>query len=406
MLNVEFSNEGVRLLKKRICIIGSGVSGLHLAYSLRNDFDITIIERQSPAQIRRGRVMSTQVHFGPTRTREKRFNMPKWGEQSLIESIHITIGNQKLFVGNLQEPALSVDQRLYYSHFIKDLIEKGVSFRFEKVDKESMEVLIDEFDLVIDCTGKNGSLFPFSIEKDLSPFKTPQRKCIIGYFTGIKANTPLGVSVTVLPELGEMFEIPVVTEYGPATIMFIMAIPNSNLDVFKGIKSAEEFTLKMRSAAQQFFPEIYNRIDRKNFALCDENSFLQTALTPIIRKPYLMVKNKLVVGCGDSVFLNDPITGQGCNLSSYCAEQLYETLIEYKNSKWDVEMGESYWSRTKQYVKEVTEWTNAMTKPLPEHVVQLLLQGAQDQVKANEIAEWFANPTKAYEAFTSTKFIV
>jgi flavin-dependent dehydrogenase len=114
-----------------------------------------------------------------------------------------------------------------------------------------------------------------------------------------------------------------------------------------------------------------------------------------------MVKNKLVVGCGDSVFLNDPISGQGCNLSSYCAEQLYETLTEYKNSKWDVETGECYWNRTKQYVKEVTEWTNAMTKPLPEQVVQLLLQGAQDQVLANEIAEWFANPTKAYNAFFS-----
>lgn len=37
-----------------------------------------------------------------------------------------------------------------------------------------------------------------------------------------------------------------------------------------------------------------------------------------------------------------------------------------------------------------------MTKPLPDHVVQLLLQGAQDQVIADKIAEWFANPTKAY----------
>ncbi|MCJ7983668.1 hypothetical protein MUB16_04325 [Priestia sp. OVL9] len=34
-----------------------------------------------------------------------------------------------------------------------------------------MEVLIDEFDLVIDCTGKNGSLLPFSTEEDLSLLK-------------------------------------------------------------------------------------------------------------------------------------------------------------------------------------------------------------------------------------------
>jgi hypothetical protein len=405
MVNAEFSNLGVRLLKKRLCIIGSGVAGLHLAYALKDDFELTVIERQLPDQTRKGRIMSTQVHFGSTRTREKRFNVPKLGEQTLIESIHITINDQKLFIGKLQEPALSVDQRFYYSQSIKDLVEKRVSFRLEKLDKESVEVLIDEFDLVIDCTGKNGPLLPFPIEENLTPFQIPQRKCIVGYFTGIKANTPQGVSVTVLPELGEMFEIPAITEHGPVTILFIMAIPNNGLDEFKGIKNAEEFTLKMKRIVQEFFSEIHGRIDGENFALSDDLGYLQTALTPVIRKPYLMVNNKLVVGCGDSVFLNDPITGQGCNLSSYCAEQLYETLIEYKNSKWDLETGESYWKRTKQYVKEVTEWTNAMTKPLPEHVVQLLLQGAQDQVKANEIAEWFANPTKAYEAFFPTKTI-
>lgn len=196
-----------------------------------------------------------------------------------------------------------------------------------------------------------------------------------------------------------MFEIPSMTEQGPVTILFIMAIPKSDLDVFKGMKNGEEFTCKMSDAVQRFFPHVYKRMDMEKFKLCDENGY--PAITSVIRKPYLMVHDKLVVGCGDSVFLNDPITGQGCNLSSFCAEQLYETLIEWKHSKWDGEMGESYWKRTKQYVKEITEWTNAMTGPLPEHVVQLLMQGAQDQDKANEIAQWFADPTTAFEAFFS-----
>lgn len=112
-----------------------------------------------------------------------------------------------------------------------------------------------------------------------------------------------------------------------------------------------------------------------------------------------MVHNTVVVECGDSVFLNDPITGQGCNLASYCAEQLYETLLEHKDFAWDEQIGESYWNRTKQFVKEVTEWTNAMTLPLPEHIVQKRIQGAQNQAIANEIAEWFANPNEAYKEF-------
>ncbi|WP_185113005.1 styrene monooxygenase/indole monooxygenase family protein [Peribacillus simplex] len=388
-------------LKKSICIIGSGIAGLHLAYALKDEFDITVIERRTPEEIKEGRIMSTQVHFGSTRIREGRFNMPNWGEQSEIESIHITIGNQKLFAGMLQKPALSIDQRLHYARSMKDLAKKGVSFRLEKVDKENVEALVEGFDLIIDCTGKNGALFPFPIESELSPFLAPQRKCIVGYFTGIKANDPPGIGVTVLPGVGEMFEIPAITEQGPVTILFIMAIPNTELDVCKGVKNASEFTHAMSGAVQQFFPDVYERLDPEKFKLCDRNGFLLTAVTPVIRKPYLMVHDKLVVGCGDSVFLNDPITGQGCNLSSFCAEQLYEALIEWKHSKWDGELGESYWKRTKPFVKEVTAWTNAMTEPLPEHVVQLLLQGSQDQVKANEVAQWFADPTKAFEAFFS-----
>ncbi|WP_285766101.1 styrene monooxygenase/indole monooxygenase family protein [Peribacillus sp. SI8-4] len=388
-------------MNKRICIIGSGIAGLHLAYALKDEFDITVMERRTSEEIKEGRIMSTQVHFGSTRTREKRYNMPNWGDQAQLESIHITIGIEKLFVGMLQEPGLSIDQRVYYAQAMKDLAEKGVPFLTKKVDKEKVNVLMEEFDLIIDCTGKKGPLFPFPIEAELSPYSIPQRKCIVGYFKGIKANDPLGIGVTVLPGLGEMFEIPAMTEQGPVTILFIMAIPNHELDVCKGIKNAAEFSQEMRGALERFFPDVYNRLEREKFKLCDENGWLQTAITPVIRKPYLIDQGKLVIGCGDSVFINDPITGQGCNLSSYCAEQLYETLIEWKHSNWDGEMGESYWNRTKLYVKEVTEWTNAMTEPLPDHIVQMLLKGAEDQAQANEIAQWFADPSKAFAAFFS-----
>lgn len=384
-----------RIMSRKICIIGSGTAGLQLAYSLKEEFDVTIIHSNSSEKIQNGRIMSTQVHFGPTRTRENRFNMPKWDEKTLINSIHMTIGDQKLFVGKLQEPALSVDQRLYFSQCLDDLENKGVSTRLLRVNKDQAESLANEFDLIIDCTGKSGPIFPFPIEEELSPFQVPQRKCIVGYFTGIKPVVPLGVSVTVLPEIGEMFEIPAITEHGPVTILFIMAIPDRELDVFKEIKHEKEFTNQMRNVTKQYFKDIHERIDQDRFALSDENAFLKVAIKPVIRKPYATMKNKLIVGCGDSVFLNDPITGQGCNLSSYCAEQLYETIIQNKNSKWDNQLGEEYWNRTKPFVKEVTAWTNAMTQALPEHVVRTLLSGAEDQKIADEANEWFENPRKS-----------
>lgn len=386
-------------MKKKICIIGSGTAGLQLAYSLKEEFDVTVIHSNSSDKIRNGRVLSTQVHFGSTRNRESRFKMPKWEDKTLLKSIHMTIGNQKLFIGKLKEPALSVDQRFYFSQCLKDLENKGVSFRLMRVNKNDIDSLVDEFDLIIDCTGKSGPLFPFPIEKEFSPFQVPQRKCIVGYFLGVKPNNPLGISVTVLPEMGEMFEIPAMTEHGPVTILFIMAVPNRELDTFKEIKHAKEFTNQMKNVTQKYFQDIHKRIEQDIFALSDEKSFLQIAIKPVIRKPYITFKNKLVMGCGDSVFLNDPITGQGCNLSSYCAEQLYETLIQYKDANWNTQLGEAYWDRTKTFVREVTEWTNAMTQILPQHIVQLLLAGVENQKIADEVAEWFEEPQKAHEAF-------
>lgn len=386
-------------MKKRICIIGSGTAGLQLAYALKEDFLVTVVHSNTAENIRNGRVMSTQVHFGPTREREARFHMPKWKESDPLKSIHITIGTQKLFTGMLKEDALSVDQRLYFSDCMDDLNSKGVTFQQGKVNHAFAERLVNEYDLVIDCTGKSGPLYSFPIEKDISPYDVPQRKCIVGYFEGIESNIPLGVNVTVLPEIGEMFEIPAITERGPATILFIMAVPNRELDTFKGIKDPDPFTEQMHKSVETFFPDIHKRLDKKKFALTDENAFLQVAIRPEIRKPYLMINDMLVLGCGDSVFLNDPITGQGCNLSSYCAEQLYETLVDFKHEKWDEQLGDTYWKRVKTYVQEVTEWTNAMTQPLPEHVVQMLLSGVGNQEQADAIAEWFANPKTAHEAF-------
>ncbi|MCQ6264381.1 styrene monooxygenase [Fictibacillus sp. WQ 8-8] len=387
-------------MKKRIGIVGSGTTGLQLAYALKNDFEVVIVSHRTPEQLRSGRIMSTQVHFSPTRAREERFHMPKWENDSMIESIHITVGDQKLFAGMLEKPALSVDQRLAYSRYAEELERAGVSFQQKKVIKEEIEAFSDEFDLVIDCTGKNGPLVPFPVEKELTPFQTPQRKCIVGYFKGVKPTSPLGVSVTVIPELGEMFEIPSETEYGPVTILFITAVPEGPLDMFKGIKAPEAFTIKMREAVEMFFPEIHERIVDIEFALCDENGFLQIAITPEVRIPYLNVNDKLFLGCGDSVILNDPITGQGSNLSSYCAEQLSDLLIEHKHSdRWDEELGRLYWERIKSFVKEVTEWTNAMTQPLPGHVIQMLLSAAEDQQKADQIARWFENPSTAHQAF-------
>ncbi|MGV2644171.1 styrene monooxygenase, partial [Clostridium perfringens] len=64
---------------RRIGIIGCGTAGIQLAYSLKNDFDVTVHQYEEPQNILDGRIRSTQVHFHPTLERERRFNMPPVG---------------------------------------------------------------------------------------------------------------------------------------------------------------------------------------------------------------------------------------------------------------------------------------------------------------------------------------
>ncbi|TYP72066.1 styrene monooxygenase/indole monooxygenase family protein [Paenibacillus methanolicus] len=384
-------------MTKRIGIIGNGVAGLQLAYALKQEFDVTLHHYEDPADIRQGRIRSTQVHFHPAVERAQR--MPAVDEAPLIQTIHFSMGAQKLFVGRLAGPAKSVDQRLAFAAGMSDLMRQGVVFRKDRVMPNEIGSLAETYDLLIDATGKAGPLFPFPVEQELTPLQSPQRKCIVGYFTGVSPVAPAGVSITVLPGAGELFEIPAYTEKGPVTILFIEAVPEGPLDAFKGIKSAPDFEERMRATVQQHFPAIEARIHAEHFALVDHGAYLQTAITPVVRRPYAMHDDKLILGCGDSVILADPITGQGCNTASYCAEQLVATLLEHQESPWDEQVGLAYWSRIRPYVAAVTDWTNAMLGPMPGHIVQLLMQAAGDQETADRIAHWFEQPSSAYAAF-------
>lgn len=380
-------------MSKKIAILGAGTAGLHLAYELKGKFDITVIERRTPEQMKNGRITSSQAHFGLTKKREEELNMPKWENEIPISQVKVTVGNELSYAGNLQRTAGSVDQRLYYATCIEDLINQGVSFRFEKVEEKDVDALTREFDLIIDSTGKKTSLFPFPTESELAP----QRKYSFGYFKGIDFVEPYSFHGTLLPGIGEVMEVPCLTEQGRVDIIGIAGVPDQALDFSGKIKGAEHFTLTIKETLKKVAPHIYSRVDEKQFALSDDKAFMQIAVTPTVKIPYTVINNTLVLGCGDSVFVHDPLTGQGSNLAAFGAEKLSEALMEYTD--WNAEVGEAYWHKVEPMVTAVTQWTNAFTSELPPHIIQLFMRGAQDQSAADAIAQWYENPMSAATMF-------
>ncbi|KRE49594.1 hypothetical protein [Paenibacillus sp. Soil522] len=133
-------------MNKRIGIIGSGTAGLQLAFSLKNDFDVTLLHEE-PDEIRSGRIQSTQVYFRPTLEREQRFHMPETDVAPSIKTIHFNMGREKLFVGRLTGAATSVDQRMAFSEAMDKLVQHGVRFRKARVFRNEIKSLAESYEL-------------------------------------------------------------------------------------------------------------------------------------------------------------------------------------------------------------------------------------------------------------------
>jgi Styrene monooxygenase A putative substrate binding domain len=388
-------------MKKKIAILGCGTTGIHLAYELLSErrFEVTIFTPQSSDEVRTGRIRSTQVHFSSTIAREHRYHMPEWPNVQELSAVHISVGGQTLFAGPLDKPAYSVDQRLYFSECMRDLEQQGVRFVYQKVSFDELSRLVEQFDLVEDCTGRFGPVAPFPVDVTLSPISSPLRKCNVGYFLGVKTAEPVGIIAHIIPSEGELFEIPALTEHGPVTILFVEAVPGGKLDVFDKTQHEHDFCSIILDLTESFFPEIHERIHVPQFRLCDDGAYLRVAIRPKVHTPYCAVNGKWVVGCGDSVVLNDPIAGQGDNTCSYMSEELFFALMEDIDSTWGESTFKRYWEKTKPYVKHVISWSNAMMQPLPKHILSMIMEGSENHAVARRIANWFRIPSSAYNDF-------
>lgn len=390
------------MTKKKIAIIGAGIAGLTLAYAFHKNgqFDFQMIMSKDADEIRNGRILSTQGHFEALLQTEARFGIPDYGEVNEIKKIELLIKGQKLFKGNLHGKAVSQDQRVYLSNLMDGLSDRGVKMRKMRLSGSDLSGLAAEFDLIIDCTGKMGPIAPFPQYKGLNFTPTaPLRIVTAGMFYGLIPDEANKMTFNIVPGQGEMFETSTVTKHGLARSLLLEAIPGRDLDCIKGAKQPDDFVKELLGVLQTYFPHVYERVNVKEFRLADPLSYVRMAIKPEVRIPYTMVDGTPVIGCGDSVVLNDPITGQGANAASYCANALYNVLSENSNEVWDAAIGEQYWDRTKQYVVKMSEWTNAMMGPPTEAFSEMLGKASQIQQFADELVNMFANPIAAHNAF-------
>lgn len=397
----------------KITIVGAGQAGLQLGLGLLgNGYDVTVVSNRSPEQIAEGRVTSSQCMFDSSLAHERALGIDFWAESAPpVEGIALTVpappdaspvppgGKAFSWCGRLTAPAQSVDQRVKMPRWLAEVEARGGNVVIEDAGIPELEKYAVESDLVIVAAGKGEVAGLFSRDASRSAFDAPQRALALTYLHGLTPRpSQSAVDFNLIPGVGEYFVFPALTKSGPCHIMTWEAVPGGPMDAFRPDATPAEHLATSKNLLKTFLPWEYERA--AGAELTDDNGILAGRFAPVVRKPVASLPSgALVLGLGDVVVLNDPITGQGSNNAAKAAASYLSSILAHGDAPFDrafMEAAfESYW----EYASLVTTWTSAMLGAPPPHVLQLLGAAASHQAIADRFANGFDNPPDFFEWF-------
>lgn len=395
---------------RKVAIIGGGQAGMPVAFGLLDKgYEVALYTNRTPDQIRAGRVMSSQCMFANALDVERRLGINFWEDECPpVEGIGFALPNPEKpdtkavdWSGKLDRIAQATDQRIKMPVWIEEFEKRGGKVIFEDVGVEELERISNEYELTVLAAGKGEVVKLFERDASRSPFDKPQRGLALTYVHGLEPTPEYSrVSFNFVPGVGEYFVFPSLTLSGPCDIMVFEGIPGGPLDRFRDAKSPAAHFERSISFLQEFLPWEADRA--RNCELTDDQGYLAGSFPPTVRKPVLTLPSgNIVLGMGDAVVVNDPITGQGSNNAAKCAQVYLDCILargtESFDREWMQDTFETYWN----YANRVVSWTNSMLLP-PTPSSLALLMGADKLPKlAHFMANAFDNPPVLFPAWTS-----
>lgn len=393
---------------RAITIVGGGQAGLQLALGLQADgHDVHVIQNRTADEIRTGRVLSSQCMFDAALQTERDLGLALWeSECPNVDSINFTVpapdgsGAKAIdWNGRLDRPAQSVDQRVKIPGWMAEFERRGGRITIKEAAVADLEAVAAESDLVIVAAGKGDVTKLFERDAEKSPFDAPQRALALTYVTGM---TPRpghsAVCFNLIPTVGEYFVFPALTTTGPCEIMVFEGIPGGPMDCWAEVRTPEEHLEKSKWILRSFLPWEAERNHAST--LTDANGVLAGRFAPTVRRPIgKLPSGRVVFGLADTVVLNDPITGQGSNnaakAAAICLDAIRKRGAAPFDAAWMQATFDMYW----EYAQFVTGWTNALLRPPPPHVLQLMGAAQQFPALARRIANGFDNPLDFFPWF-------
>jgi len=393
-----------------IGIIGAGVAGLQLGLFLRqHGIRATIYTEKTPEQQFGSRLPALVSRAWHTRERERQLGVNHWDKTNNdFTRVNIHVGGEQpmAFHGNLANPWITVDMRIYFGRLLEDFAARGGEVVIGEVQASDLERISANHDLLVVATGRGGLSELFPRIASSSPFTSPPRQLCVGLYRGVApVATPLTGTIHFVPQHGEIFEFPIFS-FEPHVIgMNIQAIPGGAFEPLARMRYAEDprrFNTAVIKLLRDYAPAIYERIDPARFGLTRALDLLQGGITPTVRRGYARLGNgKYALAIGDVRVINDPILGQGANTASRTAWMLGEAIRDSEN------YGEAFCRRIEQqiwaYAGPIAAWSNMALQPPPPHLIEFLVAAAQHQPIADTFVNTYEHPVRGAELMTSAE---
>jgi len=404
---------------KNITIVGGGQSGLQLGIGLlQKGYGVKMIQDRNAEEIANGRVTSSQCQFDAALGLERALGINFWeAECPPVEGIAFAVphpeGQGKVidWSARLESVGQSIDQRVKMPRWLAEYERLGGKLVIAQADIAMLEMEAKSADLVIVASGKGdiGKLFVRDAER--SPFDAPQRALALTYVHGMVPRAPYSaVSFNLIPGVGEYFVFPALTKSGPCEIMVFEGVPNGPMDCWRDIKTPTEHLARSKEILDTYLPWEANRC--QTIELTDDGGVLAGRFPPTVRKPVgTLPSGAKVLGLGDAVCLNDPITGQGANNAAKAAGVYLDAILRHGDQPFDAVWMEATFERFWEYAQWVVRWTNMMLLPPPPFVLDIMGSAQVLPGLAHRIANafddprdffpWFADPSAAQDYLSS-----